>query len=164
MSENLYEKYGNGSIVIATLPKTQFPKKLCNGYYIINREDTEDKSIWTCMCKDVCHRKAERDFDAFFNEMSSDGVCMVIPWEKEMDIKKLGGKAYYYFAFGRMATQYWLVVRKSKLPQNGDIAFKVPDYLSGRIIGGGGKNVQYIAKVLKRRIHIVACKRHVICK
>ena len=164
MNRNLYEKLANDSIVVATLPKSQFPGEICDDYYVVNREDTEENTIWTCLSKELCHRKCEQNFYAFFKGMSIDGVCMVLPFDKQRDIKKLGGKDYYYFAFGRMATQYWLVVKKSELPKNGDIFLKVPGYLSGRIIGAGGKNVQYIARVLKRRIHIIACNRPSVVK
>lgn len=153
-------KYENGNVVMVTLPRSQFPKELCQDYYIINRENVSDNSTWTCMAKELYNDKIELDFDRFFDEMTVDGLCMVVPYSK--DITKCGGDEYHYFAFGRMETKYWLCIKKCELPKSDDIVLKVPDYLAGRVIGVRGMNVKKVAYALKRHVHVETGKRHVV--
>lgn len=98
-------------------------------------------------------------FDSFFDACSKDGICAVGRSSYKFDVVKEAGERYFCFPFWNICAErasYWLFVRKSALPEKGEVRLKVDEDMIGRVIGTGGRNIKKVSKMLKRHIIVEA--------
>lgn len=91
------------------------------------------------------------DFEKSFNERTVDGMCAVVFWPKNRRFDEQTKEDYIYVYLHdtlKGNASCFFFIKKTAIPHDHRVVFKVPEQMTSRVIGHRGMNAKKIAKAM----------------